>query len=109
MSDQIMARYIPQAPQMNWSVGVGNYEAQHQLDFALANGVLIRAAEAYSALDELAIVKLREPRTFEGGVLPVGSEGTVVHSYRNGAAYEVEFAQPFHCVMTVRRADIEPV
>jgi len=29
--------------------------------------------------------------------------------YRDGAGYEVEFVEPFHCVVTLERADIRPV
>jgi hypothetical protein len=35
------------------------------------------------------------------GVLPGGLMGTVVGVYRDGAAYEVEFAKPFNTVATV--------
>lgn len=35
--------------------------------------------------------------------------GAVVYAYRDGAGYEVEFAEPFHCVVTVRPGDIRQV
>jgi hypothetical protein len=33
--------------------------------------------------------------------LPVGASGTVVGIWQNGRAYEVEFSQPFECLVTV--------
>lgn len=52
---------------------------------------------------------LTHARECDGGVLPEGTRGIVVHAYRGGAGYEVEFAEPFHAVVTVTRDDIEPV
>lgn len=37
---------------------------------------------------------------------PEGATGSVVHAYGDGEHYEVEFSQPFHCVVTVGREDI---
>ncbi|KAA0589150.1 DUF4926 domain-containing protein [Azospirillum lipoferum] len=51
--------------------------------------------------EELTRVALSKPVETEDGVLPAGSMGTVVGVYRCGAAYEVEFAKPFHTVATV--------
>ena len=41
-----------------------------------------------------------------GRVLPAGSRGTVVGIWRDGAAYEVEFTQPFECLVTVASEDL---
>lgn len=57
-------------------------------------------------IPELSIVALRHPRKHDGKVLPEGAKGAVVHAYRGGAGYEVEFDEPFHCVVTVGRDDI---
>ena len=38
--------------------------------------------------------------------MPAGSVGTIVHVYRNAAAYEVEFSQPFHAILTCERDDV---
>jgi hypothetical protein len=38
--------------------------------------------------------------------LPAGAHGTVVGVWRDGAAYEVEFTQPFACLVTVRAASL---
>jgi hypothetical protein len=55
------------------------------------------------------MVALTHPHACEGGTLPEGSRGAVVFVYRDGAGYEVEFVEPFHCVVTLERADIRPV
>lgn len=57
-------------------------------------------------IPELSMVKLTHPRECEGGVLPEGATGAVVFAYRDGAGYEVEFVEPFHCIVTVERDDI---
>jgi hypothetical protein len=55
----------------------------------------------HQPIEELTRVALSKPVETEDGVLPAGSMGTVVGVYRGGAAYEVEFAKPFHTVATV--------
>jgi type III restriction enzyme len=57
---------------------------------------------------ELSVVVLKRPVESKGGILPEGGKGTVVHVYRDGEHYEVEFAEPFPCTLTLRRADIHP-
>jgi hypothetical protein len=42
----------------------------------------------------------------DGGLLPPGATGTVVHVYPQERAYEVEFFEPFHTVATVEAAAI---
>lgn len=66
-------------------------------------------AERRFPIADLSIVSLRHPHDCEGGVLPEGARGTVVHTYRDGAGYEVEFEKPFHCVVTVERDEIRAV
>ena len=61
------------------------------------------------SITELSIVALRHPRECDGRTLPAGTVGAVVYAYRDGAGYEVEFSQPFHCVVTVQRDEIQPV
>jgi hypothetical protein len=58
------------------------------------------AAERARPIPELSMVALKRTQECDGKVLPQGSQGAVVHAYRDGA-YEVEFAEPFHCVLTV--------
>ena len=60
-------------------------------------------------ITELSVVALRRSRECDGKVLPEGAKGAVVHAYRDGAGYEVEFEEPFHCVVTVGRDDIRQV
>jgi hypothetical protein len=62
-----------------------------------------------SPIPELSIVALRHAHKWDGKVLPEGAKGAVVHTYRGGAGYEVEFDEPFHCVVTVGRDDIRQV
>jgi len=57
-------------------------------------------------LPELSVVALLHPVECKGGVLPEGGKGTVVPVYRGGEHYEVEFAEPFPCAVTLRRDDI---
>lgn len=52
--------------------------------------------------EELDRVTLAVPVVAEKGQrLPAGASGTVVAVFRGGAAYIVEFAIPFHAVVTV--------
>jgi hypothetical protein len=67
------------------------------------------SAEQLRPIPELSVVALRHPQECDGRVLPEGSRGAVVHAYRDGAGYEVEFSEPFHCVVTVNRDDIRPI
>lgn len=69
----------------------------------------MRTVKRDRSISELSVVALKHRRECEGGVLPEGSKGAVVHIYHDGAAYEVEFAEPFHCVVTLERDDIRPV
>jgi hypothetical protein len=75
---------------------------------AVGRGVTMPTAERTPSIAELSIVSLRHSQECKGGVLPEGAKGAVVHAYRGGAGYEVEFEKPFHCVVTVRRDDIRP-
>jgi hypothetical protein len=56
---------------------------------------------------ELSLVSLAIPVEAEGGVLPPGSTGTVVHVYPEERAYEVEFIRPFHTLATVQASEIK--
>lgn len=55
---------------------------------------------------ELSLVHLAHAIEPDGGALPAGATGTVVHVYPDEQAYEVEFASPFHTVATVEAAAI---
>lgn len=61
------------------------------------------------AISELSVVALRRSLAHEGRVLFEGSRGVVVHVYRHGEHYEVEFTEPFPCTVTVVHDDIEPM
>jgi hypothetical protein len=42
----------------------------------------------------------------DGRTLPAGAVGAVVGTWSGGAAYEIEFSEPFHVVATVPRAKL---
>jgi len=69
----------------------------------------MRAKARGSSIPELSMVALTHPHECKAGVLPEGATGAVVFAYRDGIGYEVEFVEPFHCVVTVERDDIRPV
>ena len=73
--------------------------------FVLGQGELFAKSRS---VPELSVVALTHPVECKGGVLPAGGKGTVVHVYRDGEHYEVEFAEPFPCTITLRRDDIDP-
>ncbi len=73
--------------------------------FVLGQGELFARNRS---IPELSVVALRHPVECKGCVLPQGGKGTVVHVYRDGEHYEVEFAEPFPCTITLRRDDIHP-
>jgi hypothetical protein len=60
-------------------------------------------------IPELSVVALRHPIKSKDRVLSEGDKGTVVHAYQDGEHYEVEFSEPFPCVVTVRYEDIQLV
>ena len=66
------------------------------------------SAEQLRPIPELSVVALRHPQECDGRVLPEGSREPS-YAYRDGAGYEVEFSEPFHCVVTVNRDDIRPI
>lgn len=71
--------------------------------FVLAQGELFAKSRPFP---ELSVVALSHPVECKGAVLPEGGKGTVVHAYRDGEHYEVEFAEPFPCTVTLRRGDL---
>lgn len=76
-------------------------------------------------VDALYIVRREEPRsdlrdldrvaltacvtTDDGDTRQPGTEGTIVGIWRDGAAYEVEFAEPMGALATVEAADLRLV
>ena len=68
-----------------------------------SSGVLDkRPARQPRALDR---VRLREG----AAEFPAGSEGTVVHRYKDGAAFEVEFTVPQAGVVTIEAAKLQVI
>jgi hypothetical protein len=68
-----------------------------------------RMPTADQRIPELSMVVLRHRVRLgsEGPVLSEGHSGTVVHAYKDGEHYEVEFEHPA-CAVTVARGDIRP-
>jgi hypothetical protein len=62
-------------------------------------------ATAFKELDDVVLAAPVRVAT-AGRDLPAGAHGTVVGVWRDGAAYEVEFSQPFPCLVTVRAASL---
>ena len=60
------------------------------------------------SIPELSVVVLQHPVECKGGVLPEGGRGTIVHVYGDREHYEVEFAEPFPCTVTLQRDNIHP-
>jgi hypothetical protein len=66
------------------------------------------AERADRLLPELSVVTLTHPVEHGAREVPRGTKGTIVFAYEDGQHYEVEFFEPFPCVVTVARADIQP-
>jgi len=89
-----------------WQTAYKQLQATEYEDlFVLGEGELFGKSRS---IPELSVVVLTHPVECKGGVLPQGGKGTVVHVYRDGEHYEVEFAEPFPCTTTLRRDDINP-
>jgi len=55
---------------------------------------------------ELELVRLRGQYTAPEGMLPPGAVGTIVYRHKAGEAYEVEFAEPFATVVTLKGDEV---
>lgn len=60
------------------------------------------------SIPELSVVALKRAVECKGGMVPKGGKGTVVHAYRDGEHYEVEFSEPIPCTVTVSAGDLQP-
>lgn len=58
---------------------------------------------------EQLLVKTQFDMIIDQVRLPAGSVGIVLYVHRSGLAYEVEFQQPFHCMLTLERRMIDEV
>lgn len=59
------------------------------------------------AIRELDDVRVRiDVVTDDGDTILAGTEGTVVGIWRDGEAYEVEFAEPMGALSTIAHADL---
>ena len=70
----------------------------------------VRRSEPRSDLRDLDRVALTAVvTTDDGDAMEPGTEGTIAGIWRNGEAYEVEFAQPMGALATVEAADLRLV
>ncbi len=68
---------------------------------------LMRRSEPQSRFQDLDDVRINVAVvTDDGDRIEAGSEGTVVGIWRDGAAYEVEFAQPPGALATIEADDL---
>lgn len=71
---------------------------------------LRKAPEISPLFPELSVVEvLAAIKTDDGTEVPVGSRGTIVAEWGDGAAYEVEFARPVIGNATIRAALLRAV
>jgi hypothetical protein len=67
----------------------------------------VRRNELRSDLRDLDRVALKAAAVTDDGVtMEAGSEGTIVGVWRDGEAYEVEFAEPAGALATVEATDL---
>jgi hypothetical protein len=59
-------------------------------------------------IPELSVVTLTHVLEHNAGKFPEGTTGTIVHAWGDGEHYAVEFSEPFPCVVSLTRADIQP-
>jgi len=59
-------------------------------------------------IPELSVVMLTHSFEHKARKLPEGALGTVVHAWSDGEHYEVEFTEPFPCVVSLARKDVQP-
>lgn len=71
---------------------------------------IVRRSELRSDLRDLDRVALITAAVTDDGVtMEAGSEGTIVGVWRDGEAYEVEFAEPTGALATVEATDLRLV
>lgn len=66
----------------------------------LSGNTTVHGPRAFGELDEVALARAVYVESLHKE-LPAGSRGTVVGVWQEGRAYEVEFAKPFECLVTV--------
>ncbi len=59
-----------------------------------------RQRRAFEELDDVTLVAPVHVASLDQD-LPAGAHGTVVGIWQGGRAYEVEFSEPFECLVTV--------
>jgi hypothetical protein len=69
-------------------------------------GTVSRSPHRSRAFAEFTTVALRRQVQYNGVTFPAGSRGVVVHRYKDGIGYEVEFSQPVEMVVTLTGSDL---
>ena len=69
-------------------------------------GVSPKMPVEVSPFSELDVVRLRAVVSTDEGIIPSGAVGTIVYLHSGSDAYEVEFADPFPAVVTLREGDL---
>ena len=59
------------------------------------------AANLIDPLEELIRITLLRPLETDEGILPTGSQGTIMSVYDDGAAYRLEFTTPLRTLQTI--------
>lgn len=62
----------------------------------------------HPAFGELDVVRTRAAIRVDGRILPSGTVGVIVIVHLDGAAVDVEFAEPAGTVVTLEVSDVEP-
>ena len=70
---------------------------------------IVRRSEPRSEVRDLDRVATAAVVTDDGVTMDAGTEGTVVGIWREGEAYEVEFAEPMGALATVEATGLRPV
>jgi hypothetical protein len=75
-------------------------------EFRTTDDVTDSRGAAFKELEDVVLTAPVRVATV-GRDLPAGAHGTIIGVWRNGAAYEVEFTQPFACLVTLRAASLQ--
>jgi hypothetical protein len=63
--------------------------------------------DRYTPIPEFTDVTLKHPVDVQGVHVPAGAHGVVMATYADGWAYEVEFEEPQHVVLTLKGEGIQ--
>ena len=61
-----------------------------------------------SVFKDLDVVRVKRDIPSQQGIVPKGSTGTVLMSFKDGEAYEIEFIEPVEAMVAIKAGDLEP-